>query len=47
MKRVAAGAHLQTPWFFEPAKAQTTEPTTAWIEESERGDKNEHNSNVI
>ena len=20
MKRVAAGAHLQTPWLFEPAK---------------------------
>ena len=20
MKRVAAGAHLSTPWFFEPAK---------------------------
>ena len=41
MKRVAAGAHLSTPWLFEPAKMprresrllpghQTIEPTTAW-----------------
>ena len=31
MKRVAAGAHLPTPWVFEPARnAQTIEPTTVW-----------------
>ena len=27
MKRVAAGAHLPTPWLFEPAERR--EPTTA------------------
>ena len=26
MKHIAAGAHLPTPWLFEPAKR----PTTAW-----------------
>ena len=25
MKRVAAGAHLPTPWLFEPAKRQKSE----------------------
>ena len=30
MKRVAAGAHLPTPWLFEPVNAQMIEPTTAW-----------------
>ena len=29
MKRVAADAHLPTPWFFEPAKRPEIEPTTA------------------
>ena len=28
MKRVAADAHLPTPWLIEPT--QTIEPTTAW-----------------
>ena len=30
MKRVAAGAHLPTPWFLCLRNAQTIEPTTAW-----------------
>ena len=29
MKRVAAGAHLPTPWLFEPAKRSDDKPTTA------------------
>ena len=28
VKRVAAGAHLPTPWLFEPANSQTIKPTT-------------------
>ena len=30
MKRVAAGDHLPTPWFFESQNAQTIEPTITW-----------------
>ena len=30
IKRVAAVAHFPTPWLFEPAFAQTIEPTNAW-----------------
>ena len=29
IKRVAAGAHLPTPWLFSLRNAQTIEPTTA------------------
>ena len=30
IKRVAAGAHLPTPWFLSRRNVQTIEPTTAW-----------------
>ena len=30
MKRVVAGAHLPTPWLFNPQNAKTNEPTIAW-----------------
>ena len=31
MTRIAAGAHLPTPWLFEPTEyAQLIEPITAW-----------------
>ena len=30
MKRVAAGAHLPTPWLFSLRNAQTIEPTNVW-----------------
>ena len=30
MKRVAAGAHLLTPWLFSLRNAQKIEPNAAW-----------------
>ena len=45
MKRVAAGAHLPTPWFFEPAKRPDDRADyTAWTKLEGFGNEPRSNS---